>query len=425
MKEALLHYIWRTRQFDLSQLKTTDGQGLQIQHFGSLNQQAGPDFFNARIYIDQILWAGNVEMHVKASDWDQHRHSKDRAYDNVILHVVYQEDMPIFDHNHQRIPCLELRGRIHSHLLHSYQRLQATKEWIPCANQLSQVSPLSRNLWLERLMVERLESKTVEMAHTLAASKDDWEGIFYRFLCRGFGMRTNVPLFDQLALSLPLPILQRHKHNLLQLEALLFGQAGFLRPQWRDEYPRKLQQEYRLLQSKYQLTPLSAVGWKFSRMRPAGFPTVRIAQLAALLFQSEDLFGKILASANAKEIEHLFEQKPSRYWQTHYRFDRLSVKKSKPMGRSAIQVIIINIIAPMLFLYGRRQADDGYTQQAMQLLESLPRESNGDIQRWKSLGVQADSAFQTQALLQLKRQYCDRHRCLECAIGHQILKDQK
>lgn len=423
MKEDLIHYLWRTRKFNHEKLVTTQGEELQIKSTGAYNLDAGPDFSNARIKIGDMLWAGNVEMHLKASDWYQHQHESDQAYDNVILHVVLEEDQPVHRKSGERIPCLEIKKLIPPKIAHTYQRLQQNENWIPCQHQLHRVRDLTKNLWLDRLLVERLEDKTNEIQHILKFNTNNWETTFYQYLARSFGAKVNANPFEQLAKSLPLQILAKHKDQLFQIEALLFGQAGMLTSKLKDDYPVRLRQAYKHLQHKYKLKPILPESWKFLRMRPANFPTVRIAQFAMLIHQSNHLFSKILAAKNYKEIEHMFELKIANYWRDHYRFDKPSVIRRKSLGKTAIHLLIINTIAPFLFHYGQSKDDDKFKDKALQLLEELPPEQNSIIRHWEELGMPANSAYQTQALLQLKKNYCTRKDCLNCQIGHEIMNN--
>lgn len=423
MKEDLLHYVWRSRRFDFQNLLTTIGEPLEIITTGTHNTHAGPDFFDARIRIGDTLWAGNVEMHLRASEWQNHRHGEDRAYDNVVLHVVWEEDVPVLRSNGERIPCLEMQKRIAPALLKTYRELLHNEYWVPCQHHLHRVPDITRQLWLDRLMVERLEAKTATIAASLEGNQQHWEETFYQFLARNFGLKINAEPFEALARSLPLNILSKHKNNLLQIEALLFGQAGLLDVVFEDEYPQKLKKEYAFLQHKYNLSPLQGSQWKFLRLRPANFPTIRIAQFATLIHQSAHLFSKILAAQNLTELENMFELSLSNYWQTHYVFDKASTKRSKTLGQTAIHLLVINTIAPFLFVYGKLKAEPDLCDRAIRLLESVPPESNSIIDHWKSLGLAPAAAAQTQALLQLKNQYCDQKQCLRCALGNVVLKE--
>ncbi len=422
MREDFLHFLWRTRRLGTTDLHTTDGERLNILHAGVHNTHSGPDFTNARIRIGDTVWAGNVEMHVRASEWLAHGHQHDRAYDNVILHVVLEADQPISRANGERIPCLEVKNLVPPKLAGTYLKLLHNEHWIPCQHHFFQVPQITKNLWLERLLVERLAQKTEAIAQTLTKTGNNWEETFYQALARGFGMRVNAEPFELMAKSTPLLALMKHKNSLPQLEAMLFGQAGLLDSDFTDAFPNLLKREYTHLQRKYNLLPIRGESWKFMRLRPANFPTIRIAQFATLLFQSDHLFSKILAAADVNELENMFELKLSNYWLTHYVFDKESRKSQKKLGKSTIHLLIVNTIAPFLFLYGKHRGEHRYQDKALQMLAQIPPESNHIIEQWRALGMEPDSAYQTQALLQLKNQYCDQKRCLDCAVGNAILQ---
>ncbi len=423
MKEELLHFVWRLRRFNHQELFTTEGESLEILQVGTLNHHAGPDFSDARLRIGDTFWAGNVEMHLLASDWHRHQHEEDASYDNVILHVVLEEDQPIFRKSGERIPCLELKQRIPSGLSAKYLRLQHNEHWIPCQHQFYQVPEITRNLWLDRLLVERLEQRTESLQERLKWNRFDWEETFYQWLGRSFGVKVNVEPFDHLVRSLSLHILHKHKNSLFQIEALLFGQAGLLTETLEDDYPKRLREEYLFLQKKYHLTPMLGNSWKFLRMRPANFPSIRIAQFATLIYQSVHLLSKVLAVQNVTEVENMLEVQLSNYWQTHYLFDRASAKRKKRLGKNAVHLLIINTIVPFLFFYGNHKGDQTYKDLAMQLLEELRPECNNVIKKWETLGVSPQSAYQSQALLQLKNEYCNAQKCLQCAVGSAVLTE--
>ncbi len=420
MKEDFLHYLWRIQRFNHRSLQTTTGQRIEIINPGTHNLHAGPDFFDARLRIGHTLWAGNVEIHIKASEWLAHQHQQDPAYENVILHVVLHEDQIILRPNGERIPTLELQQRIPKRLAQQYHKLLQQETWIPCEKQFPQVTELARWMWLDRLLVERLESKTTTIHQRLIQTNNDWETVFYQGLARAYGLQINAEPFEQLARAIPLSIIGKHKDQLRQIEALLFGQAGMLEDEFKDDYPQKLQKEYRFLQQKYQLRPLPKASWKFLRLRPANFPTIRIAQFAMLLHQANHLFSKILVAKKVVEIENLFDRRVSAYWQQHYRFDKASIKRTKRLGKKTIHLLIINTIAPFIFHYGHTQDEPRFKDQALQLLEEIPPEQNKIISRWKDLAMTPESAYQSQALLQLKKHYCEKKRCLQCGIGHAI-----
>ena len=422
MSENFIHYLWRMKRLDFADLQTTEGEAIELQQFGSHNSHAGPDFLNARIKIGDTLWAGNVEMHVYSSEWLAHKHQDNSAYNNVILHVVLEEDQPIFRASGERIPCLELRKRIPLKLQSTYLKLLNNEHWIPCQHHFYKVNELTRTMWLDRLLVERLEQKTTHIKARLEANKHNWEETFYQILARNFGVKVNGEPFEMLARSLPLLTLAKHKNNPFQLEALLFGQAGFLENEFDEAYPNRLKKEYDFLRKKHQLTPIEQVSWRFLRLRPANFPSIRIAQFTRLVAQSVHLFRKVLEAPTIKAIEQLFRVELDEYWLTHYVFDKPSDERPKRLGKSTVHLFIINTIVPFLFLYGAEKGETDYQDKAFELLEALKPEKNKIIEGWKILGIQANSAYQTQALLQLKNEHCDAKKCLSCAIGNAILK---
>lgn len=421
-REDFLHYIWRFKQFDLQELRTTAGEEVQILQFGQYNTDGGPDFKNARIKIGNTVWAGHVEMHLNASDWNKHQHSSNPAYNNVILHVVFEADTTILHSSGDPIPMLELNGRIPLKLKNAYLKLLHEKSWIPCDSQIEIVSDFTKTLWLDRLLIERLEQKTENIQTALTNNQNDWETTFYQVMAGSFGLKINVEPFQRLAQTLPLITLAKHKNNLFQLEALLFGQSGLLNKEFEETYPNELKKEYLFLKHKHQLTAIPATMWQFLRLRPPSFPTIRLAQFAVLIHQSTHLFSKVLEAKNITELESLLKVEVSGYWLTHYVFDKASTKRKKSLGATTIQSIIINTIIPFLFLYGKWKGEEQYKEKALQLLEALPAEKNKVIDGWAALGLNTDTAYQSQALLQLKKHYCDRQQCLNCSIGNAILK---
>lgn len=422
MKEEFIHFLWRYLRFDLSELKTTRGETIQIIETGEYNRDAGPDFTNARIRLGDTLWAGNVEMHLKSSDWLLHRHQEDSAYRNVILHVVFEDDQPIPRDNGEPLPCLELRRRIPAGVYQGYEALLRDMDWIPCEQQLHKVPDTVRYLWLERMLVERLEQKTIVFEQRLHQNQNHWEEVFYEALARNFGVKVNADPFEQLARSAPLALLSKYRNSLFQVEAILFGQAGLLHDHMEGIYPQRLWREYCFMQQKHHLTPMVGSAWKMLRLRPANFPTIRIAEFAALICESGPLFAQILEARTLKEISRLFQVGISGYWDTHYHFGKASNERHKSLGRETIELLTINTIAPFLFLYGRRKGNSDYEDRAFQLLEEVRPEMNQITEGWRRLGVKAASAYQSQALLQLRRQYCEAQKCLDCAIGCYLLK---
>ncbi len=425
MHENFLHYLWRTRRFDTQNLVTTEGDTLEVLEFGEYNTNAGPDFLNARVRIADVTWAGNIEMHLKSSDWLQHGHQHDEAYRNVVLHVVLDEDTPILVKNNghtEGVKCLELRHRVPEGIFKKYWALLNNEHWIPCQHHFFEVSDLVKTAFLERLLIERLDRKTAEIAVALERNKNDWEETFYQFVARYFGVKVNAEPMEWLARSLPNIILSKHKNQLFQVEALLFGQAGLLENEFQDDYPKALKKEYQFLKHKHNLKPIATVAWKFSRLRPANFPTVRLAQLARLIHQSSHLFSKIIDIQEITDIEKLFNVEVSDYWLTHYVLDTPSVSRAKRLGKETIELIIINVVVPFLFYYGKSRQDDKYIHRAFDFLRQIKPESNTITEGWHNLGIPLESAHRTQSLIHLKNEYCDKKRCLECAIGHAVIR---
>lgn len=420
--ESLLHYIWQFKSFAFNDLQTTQGDALQLLHVGTHNPHAGADFSEARLYINDVLWVGNIEIHVRASDWLRHQHQHDEAYNTVILHVVYENDTPICLPNGTPLPTFELRDRIAPSLLQRYWTLYQNQHWIPCQAHWATVSDLHVSLWLERLAVERLQQRVQVIADQLAATQNHWEEVFYQSVARSLGGKVNADAMQLLAESMPLRILAKHKNNLLQVESLLLGQAGLLAIDTADAYVLQLQKEYQYLQHKYALMPMQSHAWKFARLRPANFPTLRIAQLAQLIYQSNHLFSKILDCVESKSCRTLFALELHSFWQTHYTLLKESDRRAKTLGDDALDLLMINTVVPFVFAYGSLRGDSRYCDKALAWLEQLAPEQNSIIDGWATLGVAMRNAHQTQALLQLKNEYCTPRRCLECALGHQILR---
>jgi len=409
--------------FDMSDLETEDGQKIEIVDFGNQNYDSGPDFSNAKVKIGDTLWAGNVEMHVYSSDWERHCHDLDTAYDNVILHVVYEHDREVHTTTEQFIPCLELKSRVPKDIYKNYASLLTNNLWIPCEKQISMVPEHTVSFWLQRLIAERLETKTQYLKTIVELTKMDWEESLYIFLMRYMGAKVNMDPFESLAKNLPLKLIRKNKDDLMTLEALLYGQSGMLMADFADDYYQKLKNEFRFLSQKYSLTPIPPVSWKFARMRPAGFPTIRIAQVAQILFHNEQLFSQIIEIEDTKQLRKLFKVTPSEYWEDHYRFGTESKPKVKSIGDGFIDLIIINVVCPVLFLYGKSIGNELYCDRAVSHLEEIKPEKNKIIRGYQSLGVSVSSASESQALLQLKKSYCDKKRCLSCSIGNKLIKN--
>lgn len=420
MKEEFLQFIWKHGLLRKTDLKTTDGQPLEIISSGRFNTDSGPDFFNAKIRIGETIWAGNIEIHQKSSHWYRHRHNTDDAYNNVILHVVEFKDSPVLVKS-QALPTLIISYPIE--ILENYEQLLHSAKWIACEDKLPEYDPFLLRFWFSSLMIERLQEKTGDILILLEQNKNNWNEAFYRLLARNFGMKTNAQPFDLLAKSLPLQILSKHKTDLFQIEALLFGQSGLLNETLLGEdYYLSLRKEYSFLFKKYGLSGIESHLWKFMRLRPINFPTIRIAQLAMLIHHSIALFSRILETEDLDELRKLFGVSASEYWNTHYSFNKISKDNHpKTLGETAFNNLVINTIVPLLFVYGDQHLDEAMKDRALLLLEKLPPESNQIIRKWGELGIESRTAFETQALLQLKNKYCEFKKCLNCQLGAKII----
>lgn len=423
MEEQLLHFIWHRRLFSGEELKTTTGEPLVILHTGTPNLDQGPDFLQSRIRIDEQVWAGHIEIHIRSSAWYLHMHEHDSHYNNVILHVVWEEDQPAMTQDGYRIPCLELSGRVDRSLLDRYRRLMNNQEWVPCGSALSDVPGIVKTAWLERLMVERLESKAGMILRILERFQYDWEQVFYIMLARQLGAPANGEAMEELAIRIPLRLLLKHKDRPDQMEALLFGAAGMLEKEIQHPYPVHLKREFEFQALKYHIRPMQALHWKFLRMRPAHFPSLRIAQLSAILIQSDGFVSLIESHPSVDDWIRMFTVSPSDpFWDTHYHFTHEAPRASKRLGKHTAQALLINVVAPLMFIYGKHQGKAALREHAPSMLGQLEPEKNAILSGWKTCGWVARDAGQSQALLHLRKQYCERKRCLHCAIGLQVLK---
>ena len=419
MKEEFLHSIWKLKNFNLHQLKTTDEDELVISHFGTHNHDSGPDFLNAKIVLKKTIWVGHIEIHINSSDWEKHKHQNDRAYDNVILHVVYNMDKSIHNSKGQTIPTLELKSRIDTSLIENYQNLISGLDWIPCAPQLHKIDNQRVSLYLEKLHVERLVTKSMRLMSLLEENKNDWEAAMYALILKYLGLKINGAAFEQLSFQLPFHVFKKYTHNLLQLEALLFGQAGLLHS--KDEYIKKLSKEYQHLKKKHELTPMSGVEWQFSRLRPANFPTIRLAQLAMLYHRTPLLFNALILNSDLNHIKEIFSFRASKYWDTHYIPNKTSPFKEKTLGKTTMNILVINAIVPLIFTYSRMLNNQKLTDRSIDILNGLPSEKNQILTHWSQYGINSRNAANSQALIELKTQYCDNYKCLNCHIGQQLL----
>ena len=414
MKERLLHFIWQNKLFNTKELKTTNGTEIQILDFGKYNKDGGPDFWNAKIKIDDIILIGNIELHIYASDWKLHKHDHDKKYNNVILHVVYFNDVFI-----SNLTTLELNGRIPNLLVEKYEAMMLSKQDLICRNLLGNIDDFTLENWKERLVIERMERKSTEILDNLKLNNNDWEQTCYQLLGKYFGSHINKEPFELLTHFLNYKTLLKHKNNIFQLEALLFGVAGFLNKDFVEVYPRALKQEYNFLKLKYNLQQLQEHHWQFLRIRPVSFPTIRIAWFAKII-QQMPLLNTILESND--ENYFLEDIKVSDYWKEHYILDKLSKHKPKILGHDFKSILKINVFAPILYAYGKFSDEEKYTNKAFDLLSKTPNEINTKTKIFEQAGWQQRHAFDTQAMLELYDKYCTHKRCLECSIGHKILR---
>ncbi|MFN8253722.1 MAG: DUF2851 family protein [Ferruginibacter sp.] len=417
MNERLLQFIWQFQYYNKADLFTEEGESLQVIHPGTYNSNQGPDFLDAKIRIGNTTWAGHIELHVHASHWTDHQHSKDKNYRNIILHVVWEQDVSL------QLPfqTLVLHHRVSKLLLDKYSGMMTGSHFIACEKQLPAVSALVIASWKERMLVERLQQKSRQVFAYLKQNNHHWEECFWWMLAKNFGATVNSTAFEKIARSIPLNILAKHKQQLIQIESLLFGQAGLLENSFTEDYPRLLQREYKMLQSKYGLQQAGQPLF-FLRMRPANFPTIRLAQLAMLVHRSKHLFASARECNEANEMRQLLDITANDYWHYHYNFDEASAFKKKTLGRQMTDNILINTVAVMLFAYGTYQNEDRYRNKALQWLDTVAAEKNSITNGFLQTGIPIKSAYDSQALIQLKHHYCDEKRCLDCAIGNQLLR---
>jgi len=421
MKEDFLHYLWKFKKFDTLNLKTFNGEDITIINVGQYLELAGPDFFNAQIVIGNQKWAGNVEIHLKSSDWYVHHHERDEAYENVILHVVWEHDTEIYRSNNTEIPVLELKKYVDTGTIANYKSLMAPKSWIYCEKNLKEINEFAFKNWQERLFFERLERKSNPIFELLKATNGDWESVLFCLLAKNFGLNTNGEIFLKIAQSIPFSIIRKESFEVENLEALLLGNAGLLDAEKEDTFFKDLKFRYFYLLHKYQLEKIIVEPVQFFKHRPDNFPTIRLSQLANLYHGQQNLFSKISASNTVKNIYEIFDVSASNYWQNHYQFDKESPKKKKPLSKSFVDLIVINTIIPLQFAYAKSLGKE-VSENLILLLNEVTAEKNAIIDKFSSFGIPSKTAFETQSLLQLKNEYCNKSRCLDCAIGMDLLK---
>ena len=420
--EQLLHYIWKYRLYRPSGLTTTQGDTLEIIDPGLENTDAGPDFFNAKIRINGTVWAGSVEIHQKASDWLAHGHSADKAYENVILHVVETDDGTVFRQNGEAIPQLVLP--IPEQVIDNMEWLLTRDSPVACLERLPAINPVFRLQWMDALLAERLERKTDDILRWLDLYQKDWNEVFYILLCRNFGFGVNSDAFERLARSLPLKCILKQRPSASQVEALFLGQAGLLNDSNgnRHHYYRLLQQEYSFLRKKYGLEPLEPHIFRNLRLRPDATPHIKLVELAAIWIRHDTLFSSVLSARTPRELKDFFRVPASAFWDTHYNFLRPSPHRKKQLGENALNMLLINTVVPLMFAYGLYHRMDEHKARALRLLANIPPEQNSIISLFSQVGMKPRNAGDTQALIQLKRNYCEQKKCLYCRLGFQLLK---
>ncbi len=420
MQEALLHYIWKNTLFERKEYLSDSAEKIVIVDPGVHNQNSGPDFTNAKIRINGTTWAGNVEIHLKSSDWNSHKHHTNPAYDNVILHVAQNIDSDCYNSSKRKIPCISLIPD--QRIINRYSQLVDSEELISCHTSLIKLNRSIISFWLSALAIERLQMKTDTIKDLLKLTRNSWEEAFYVIIFKSFGFNVNSLPFEMLAKCTQQSVLAKICDNLLQIEALLFGQAGFLNDNSPDDYHQMLKNEYAFLKRKFQLKPIDKHLWKFLRLRPSNFPTIRMAQLCSLIHNSRSLFSNTLNCINPKQIYSLYSCKVSNYWKKHYTFGKESPYRSKCLGENSIDSLIINTIVPFMFVYGEQKNNEELKTSAVNLLEQVHSENNKITRMWDRLNIKCRHAADSQALLQLTNFYCEQKHCLECQIGNLILR---
>ena len=422
MIEEFLYYVWQYKLFSFDKLRTTSKHKIEVLKSGNLNTNTGPDFFNAQLKIDNQIWAGNVEMHLKSSDWYLHKHEEDANYDAVILHVVWEHDAEVFMKNNESLPTLELKNFVDKNVFSNYQSLFFSQnKWILCEDEIANTDQFLLKNWQERLYFERLEQKSIMIKELLKDANDNFEAVLFQLITKNFGLKVNGDSFLQLAKSFDFSTLRKVRLEEHQLTALFFGQAGFLSENLQEEYHILLKKEYEYLKHKFKLNPIPKGQFQFFRMRPQNFPTIRLAQLASLFFMHQNLFSKLISISKKEDFYKLFSIDVAEFWKTHYTFETESKKSVKKLTKSFVDLLLINTIIPLKFVYlqnrGEVKEDD-----ILKLINQISSEKNNVISNFSNLKTDAKNAFESQALLQLKNNYCAKKRCLQCAIGNNLLR---
>lgn len=422
MNEELMQYIWQAGLFNANGLKTTEGQEIIIYKRGKINTDSGPDFSGARVRIEDTEWVGNIELHLDGEDWYRHKHHEDKTYNNTILHVVLKNPRTCTRADGTAVPCVDIGQRIRHDLVDQYEMLKFSTNWVPCAALINKIDQFTITQVMDRVLVERLERKTGLVEDWLSLVNNDWQSVFYFSIARSFGFGTNSEAFEQLALHLPLSVLGKHRNDLEATEALVLGTSGFLEKEKGDAYYIVLKRQWDFLKAKYKLRSLGEKTFKFMRMRPGNFPTLRLAQLSALIHKNSHLLSSIADEPEVANIISFFKVEASTYWKTHYHFGKETEKShNASLSQAAIELILINAVVPVLFVYGKAMSSPDLCTKAVNILYQLPPENNHIISKWSQYGLHARSAFDSQALLELKKNNCDERKCLSCKIGNKVM----
>jgi hypothetical protein len=424
MKENLLHFIWKLQLFSSNNLFCTNGNLIKVVSAGIQNENAGPDFLNAKVFINEQLWVGNIEIHLNSSDWYAHHHEVDTSYDSVILHVVWEHNVEVFRANNTPITTLALKNFIATDVLNNYQQLfNKNEKWINCENLLTSVNEFKLSHWFERLYVERLEQKSIQIKALQKSTNNNWEEILFKLLAKNFGLKINADAFFNMVNTFDFSIVRKVFGNQLQLEALFFGQAGLLSKSYESAYYNSLKKEYVYLQAKFNIVPILNSQVHFFRLRPQNFPTIRLSQFAMLYYLNQQLFSKIIVIKNVEEFYKLFALSTSIFWETHFTFETTSKKNTKKLTKPFIDLLLINTIIPIQFMYFKSIGKDDFSD-LLTIMEQLKPEKNTIISKFDNLGIKAHNAFETQSLLQLKNEYCSLKRCLNCEVGKELLSEK-
>lgn len=418
--EQLLHYVWKHKIFPLKELKTTTGQQVEVIDTGLANTDAGPDFFNAKLKLDGVLWIGNIEIHERSSDWFKHGHHADTGYNSVILHIASEIDTEISRSNGERIPQIQLICP--EAVRTNYKELLETDSYPPCYRIIPSLPPFTAHSWMTALQMERFEQKATLLNERLKRCQGNWEDAFFITLARNFGFGLNGDAFETWAHRLPFRAVDKHRNDLFQIEAIFFGQAGILEDSDGDGYYLRLKKEYTYLQHKFGLIPMDASLWRFLRLRPANFPHIRIAQLACLYHRAYGLLSRIMETETLQGVRDILKGGTSEYWLTHYTFGGSSPSRPKTLSNTSLDLLIINTVVTFLYAYGLHKGNRVLCARAGSFLEELKAENNYITRMWEQCGMKASNAADSQSLIQLKKEYCDKKKCLYCRIGYEYLK---